>query len=428
MSVINKYYKRSIESVIARSFANNKIVSILGARQCGKSTLVEHLYPNIESISLKTDFMVAQAKENPDSFVRGLSIPAFIDEAQKAPEIFGSLQEIVDKNNFYSQFILSGSNKQKLDEKIKESLSGRTSIIELSGLSLREINEIDFNNHFVPTDEYLDKRKKHIKEYTDLWFYIHRGSYPELYDNKSKDWEEFYSSYIQTYIEKDVLTDTKIKDITAFIRFLTATAARTGEILNYDNIANDVGVSAVTIKEWVSILVKTNIIYLLQPYYNSHLNRAIKTPKVYFRDTGLAAYLTGWLTKDQLEKGAKNGAFFETFVVNEIIKTFANEGKDYSKRLFFYNGKDKTKKKIDKDGNVIEIQLENEIDLIIEENGILYPIEIKKKDMPSINDASAFDVLDKDIEKKRGLGVILSSNKNKIYLRDNLICLPLEYI
>ena len=359
MSVINKYYKRSIESVIARSFADNKIVSILGARQCGKSTLVEHLYPNIESISLKTDFMVAQAKANPDSFVRGLSIPAFIDEAQKAPEIFGSLQEIVDKNNFYSQFILSGSNKQKLDEKIKESLSGRTSIIELSGLSLREINEIDFNNHFVPTDEYLDKRKKHIKEYTDVWFYIHRGSYPELYDNKSKDWEEFYSSYIQTYIEKDVLTDTKIKDITAFIRFLTATAARTGEILNYDNIANDVGVSAVTIKEWRSILVKTNIVYLLQPYHNSHLNRAIKTPKVYFRDTGLAAYLTGWLTKDQLEKGAKNGAFFETFVVNEIIKTFANEGKDYSKRLFFYNGKDKTKKKIDKDGNEIEIQLEN---------------------------------------------------------------------
>ena len=115
-------------------------------------------------------------------------------------------------------------------------------------------------------------------------------------------------------------------------------------------------------------------------------------------------------------------------MVNEIIKTFANEGKDYSKRLFFYNGKDKTKKKIDKDGNVIEIQLENEIDLIIEENGILYPIEIKKKDMPSINDASAFDVLDKDIEKKRGLGVILSSNKNNIYLKDNLICLPLEYI
>ena len=428
MSVINKYYPRAIEKVVSKSFANNKIVSILGARQCGKSTLIEHLYPDIDIVSLKTDFMVAQAKTNPDSFVRGLSIPAFIDEAQKAPEIFGSLQEIADKNNFYSQFILSGSNKQKLDEKIKESLSGRTSIIELNGLSLREINEVNFYNHFVPTEEYLNKRKEQVKNYDDLWHFIHRGSFPELYDNPSKDWEEFYSSYVQTYIEKDVLVDIKIKDITAFIRFLTATAARTGEILNYDSIANDVGVSAVTIKEWVSILVKTNIIYLLQPYYNSHLNRAIKTPKIYFRDTGLAAYLTGWLTKEQLEKGAKNGAFFETFIVNEIIKSFSNEGKDYSKRIFFYNGKDKTKKKVDKDGNIREVLLQNEIDLIIEENGVLYPIEIKKKDMPTINDANAFDVLDKDIDKRRGIGVILSSNKNKVCLRDNLICLPLEYI
>lgn len=428
MSVINKYYPRAIEKVVTKSFANNKIVSILGARQCGKSTLIEHLYPDIDIVSLKTDFMVAQAKTNPDSFVRGLSIPAFIDEAQKAPEIFGSLQEIADKNNFYSQFILSGSNKQKLDEKIKESLSGRTSIIELNGLSLREINEVNFFNHFVPTEEYLNKRKEQVKNYDDLWHFIHRGSFPELYDNPSKDWEEFYSSYVQTYIEKDVLVDIKIKDITAFIRFLTATAARTGEILNYDSIANDVGVSAVTIKEWISILVKTNIIYLLQPYYNSHLNRAIKTPKIYFRDTGLAAYLTGWLTKEQLEKGAKNGAFFETFIVNEIIKSFSNEGKDYSKRIFFYNGKDKTKKKVDKDGNIREVLLQNEIDLIIEENGVLYPIEIKKKDMPTINDANAFDVLDKDIDKRRGIGVILSSNKNKVYLRDNLICLPLEYI
>ena len=428
MSVINKYYPRAIEKVVTKSFANNKIVSILGARQCGKSTLIEHLYPDIDIVSLKTDFMVAQAKTNPDSFVRGLSIPSFIDEAQKAPEIFGSLQEIADKNNFYSQFILSGSNKQKLDEKIKESLSGRTSIIELNGLSLREINEVNFFNHFVPTEEYLSKRKEQVKNYDDLWHFIHRGSFPELYDNPSKDWEEFYSSYVQTYIEKDVLVDIKIKDITAFIRFLTATAARTGEILNYDSIANDVGVSAVTIKEWVSILVKTNIIYLLQPYYNSHLNRAIKTPKIYFRDTGLAAYLTGWLTKEQLEKGAKNGAFFETFIVNEIIKSFSNEGKDYSKRIFFYNGKDKTKKKVDKDGNIREVLLQNEIDLIIEENGVLYPIEIKKKDMPTINDANAFDVLDKDIDKRRGIGVILSSNKNKVYLRDNLICLPLEYI
>lgn len=428
MSVISKYYKRAIEPIITNSFKNNKIVSILGARQTGKSTVIEYLYPNIETISLKTAFMVNQARSNPDSLINNLNLPAFIDEAQRAPEIFGSLQNVVDRNSFYSQFILSGSNKQKLDSTIKESLAGRTSIIELNGLSLREINEIDFNEYFIPTIEYIEKRKKFLKPYKDIWFNIHRGSYPELYDNKSKDREEFYSSYVQTYIEKDVLSDTNIKDMNAFMRFLMSVAARTGEILNYNSIANDVGVSSVSIKERISILVRTNIIYLLQPYYNSHLNRAIKSPKIYFRDTGLAAYLTGWLTKDQLERGAKSGEFFETFIINEIIKSFSNNGKDYSKRIFYYNGKDKKRKKIDKEGNELTLNIQSEIDLIIEENGILYPIEIKKKDMPSEKDAANFDILDKDISKKRGLGVIISSNKNKIYLRDDLICLPIEYI
>ena len=428
MSFINIYITRAIESTIKKSFENNKIVSILGARQCGKSTLVEHLYPNINLVSLKTDFMATEANTNPDSFIKGLKIPSFIDEVQKAPKIFGSIQEIVDKNNFYSQFILSGSNKQKLDEKIKESLSGRTSIIELNGLSLREIKGISFNKHFIPTTEYIEEREKHLKEYDDIWFYIHRGSYPELYDNLNKDWEEYYSSYVQTYIEKDVLSETKIKDIAAFIRFLSAVSSRTGTILNYDNIASDVGVSSVTIKEWISILIKTNIIFLLEPYYSSHLNRAIKSPKIYFKDTGLAAYLSGWLTKDQLERGAANGAFYETFIVNEIIKSFSNEGKDYSKRVFFYNGKDKSRSKIDKNGNSTTINIESKIDFIIEENGVLYPIEIKKKDMPIASDAKSFTVLDKEINKKRGLGVIISSNSNKVYLRDNLLCLPIEYI
>ncbi len=428
MGVINTYYKRALEEVIKKSFSNNKIVSLLGARQCGKSTLIEYLYPNISQVSLRTDFMVASARSNPDSFVNGLKTPAFIDEAQRAPEIFGSLQERADQRNAYSQFIISGSNKGRLDEKIKESLAGRTSIIEMEGLSLREIHGVSFNHHFVPTAEYLESRESELHEYDDIWSFIHRGSYPELYDNKDKDWEEFYSSYVQTYIEKDVYSELKIKDSVAFMRFLMAASSRTGEILNYVNIANEVGVSAVTIKEWISLLVKTGIVYLLEPYCSSHLNRAIKSPKLYFRDTGLAAYLSGWLTKDQLERGAKNGAFFETFMVNELIKSFINEGKDYSKRIYFYNGKDKTRKKTNKSGEMIEQNIECEIDFIIEENGVLYPIEIKKKDIPVATDAAAFEVLDKDIDKRRGMGVIFSTNRHKIYLRDNLVCLPLEYI
>jgi len=425
MGVINRYYKRAIESVIERSFRNNKIVSILGARQCGKSTVVEHLFPDMEEMPLKTAFIIASARENPDSFLAGLAVPSFIDEIQNAPELFGSLQDAVDRRSQYSQYIISGSNKTSIDQRIQQSLAGRTSVLEMGGLSMREIHGVSFNRHFVPTVEYLEERKAELADYGDVWSYIHRGFYPELYDNPDKDWEEFYSSYVQTYLEKDVLTNIKIKDINAFVRFLGALAARTGEILDYTNIASDVGVSAVTIKEWVSLLVKTNIVYLLQPYFSSHLNRAIKSPKVYFRDTGLAAYLSGWLTPDQLQKGAKNGAFFETFVVGEIIKSYINEGKKYDKCLFFYNGKDKTKKR---DGDGIERAIQAEIDLVIEENGVLYPIEIKKKDHPDVYDATAFDVLDKEVTKRRGMGIIFSSAKTRVQLKDDLICLPLSYI
>lgn len=418
MGIINKYITRNIEKTIKQSFKNNKIVSILGARQTGKSTLVEHCFPKINMVSLKTDFMVLNARKNPESFLRSNPSPCFIDEVQNAPELFGSLQEIVDKNNHYEQYIISGSNSLKISDKIKQSLAGRTSIYELNGLSLREIHDIDFNNHFIPTENYLSKRKQKMKNYGDIWDYIHRGSYPELYDNPNKNWEEFYGSYVQTFIEKDVANEIKINDKIAFMKFLISVASRSGEILNYNNIANDVEVSAVTIKTWISILIRNNIIYLLQPYYNSHLNRAIKSPKIYFKDTGLAAYLTSWLTKDQLEKGAKSGNFFETFVINEIIKSFANEGKDYSKRIYYYRGFDKDSK----------VKKEIEIDLIIEENGVLYPIEIKKKDNPDIYDAKAFNVLKLDKNKSVGTGVIISLNKNKIYLNDNVLLLPVEFI
>ena len=302
-------------------------------------------------------------------------------------------------------------------------------IIELAGLSLREINSIDFYERFIPTDAYIKNREKTLKKYTDIWKIIHRGFYPELYEHPEKDWEEFYQDYVRTYIERDVYKITKVRDYQTFYRFLVSVAARTGQILDYTNIANDIGISADTVKLWIGILVKTDIVYLLQPYYNSHLNRAIKSPKIYFRDTGLACFLTSWLTPDTLKNGAIAGHMFETFVVNEIIKSFINVGKDYSKYIYYYHGKDKVKKKkVDCDGNITEINEESEIDIIIEEDGILYPIEIKKGSNPTASDADAFTVLDKDIDKKRGIGVIICTGEYKLKLRENLYSLPIEYI
>ena len=313
----------------------------------------------------------------------------------------------------------------QLMENVSDSLAGRISILELDGLSLREINGIDFNRHFVPSQEYIQEREKCLKPYTaNLWDTIHRGSYPELYANPEREWIDYYQSYVRTYLERDVNRLIKTKNYTTFVRFLTATAARTGQILNYANIASELSVSEVTVKEWISILERSGIIYLLKPFSAYVLNRAIKTPKLYFRDTGLCCYLTRWLTPETLKNGAMAGPIFETFVVNEILKSYANEGLDFDFDVFFYNGKDK-KRKNDK-GKTVNV--EGEIDMIIQENGILYPIEIKMSAMPKTDMAAEFDVLDGIPDKKRGIGTIICLIDRKLYLRENLVALPLEYI
>ena len=418
------YINRAIEEVFKNRFETAKSVAITGARQVGKTTMTKHIYSDIRRINLKNVVLYNNAKEDPQGFLENFERPLFIDEVQKLPELIEAAKTILDDVSTRSNYLFSGSQKWELMKGLSESLAGMVSILELGTLSLREINSISFNKPFIPTLEYLSEREKNIKKYDNLWKIIHRGGYPELYEDNPRDWEEYYSSYVSTYIERDVYDITKIKDHNLFYRFMVSVAARTGNMLDYSSISKDIGVSLETIRNWVSVLEKTDIIYLLEPYYNSHLNRAIKTPKIYFRDTGLAAYLTSWLTPETLENGAMYGAFFETFVINEIIKSYINQGKDYKKRIYYYRGKDKIKKTT----NGIDSYEENEIDLIIEENCILYPIEIKKTTNPKSEMASAFDVLDKDIDKKRGIGVIICRGDYKLKLRDNLYALPIEYI
>ena len=197
---------------------------------------------------------------------------------------------------------------------------------------------------------------------------------------------------------------------------MTAVAARSGELLNYANIASEIGVSEPTVKNWISVLERTGIVYILQPYSSGALNRAIRTPKIYFRDTGLVCYLTKWLTADALKNSAVAGNIFETFVVSEILKSYSNEGLDYRFGIYYYRGKDR------------KASGENEIDLIISENGILYPVEIKMTGNPKASMGSTNRVLDKITDQKRGMGAVLCLIDQKTYLRDNLIALPIEYI
>ena len=355
-----------------------------------------------------------QAREEPKLFFLNNPRPLFIDEVQKESSILEEIKLIVDASDARGDFIFSGSQKLELMKGMSESLAGRISIVELTGLSLREIKNVQFNHHFVPTEEYLREREKKIVEYSDIWEFIHKGSYPELYDSE-RDWQDFYSSYVSTYLERDI-NELIATDSLTFTKFMTSVAARTGEMLNYANMASEVGVSEPTIKSWISVLERTGIVYILQPYSSRALSRAIKTPKIYFRDTGLACYLTRWLTAEALKNSAVAGNMFETFVVSEILKTYSNEGKDYRFSIFYYRGKDK------------KASEENEIDLVIEENGTLYPIEIIMTGNPKSNMASANQILDKIPDKKRGMGVVLCMIDRKIYLRDNLLALPIEYI
>ena len=408
------YIKRAITPILKARNKTSKCLLLTGARQVGKSTLIKHIFQNYNRVNFDDQLTRIQAKEEPKLFFLNNPCPLFIDEVQKESSILEEIKLKVDESEKRGLFILSGSQKLELLKKMSESLVGRVSITELSGLSLREIFKISFNKHFIPTDEYITEREKSIKQYTNLWETIHKGSYPELYDIK-RDWQEYYSSYVATYLERDINRIIATDSIT-FTKFLTAVAARTGEILNYAKISSEIGVSEPTIKTWISILERTGIVFLLQPYSSSALNRAIKTPKIYFRDTGLVCFLTKWLTPEALKNSAVAGNIFETFVISEILKSYSNEGKDYRFELFYYRGKDK------------QITRENEIDLIIEENGIVYPIEIKMTGNPKPDMGATNTVLDKLENKKRGNGIILCLINKKTYLRENLIALPIEYI
>jgi len=418
-----EYIRRAMEPILRRSGQTFKSVLVTGPRQVGKSTVLEKVFNDIPKITFDDAFQLKAALSDPILFLKDNPPPVMLDEVQYAPELFPEIKKICDKSKEYGKFFLTGSQRYDLMENIVESLSGRVAIHELQGLSMREIKNIEFNGRFVPTDEYFDERKRSVVTYDNIWQRIHRGFNPEL-QVEEKDWQTYWSSYVQTYIERDVSRMINVKDKASFITFMTAAAARTGQMLNYSSIANEVGKAVSTIKEWMSVLQASGLVFLLQPYSSSALNRAIKTPKLYFRDTGLACYLTRWLTPETLRVSAMNGNMFETFVVSEILKSFSNAGYDPRFSVFYYRGKDK--KRIRLNGNTESI--ESEIDIIIHEDGVLYPIEIKVSANPDALMANAFDVLDLDKTKKRGKGTIICLCDKLTHLKEDLLAVPIEYI
>ena len=374
------FYERTIKDTIKNVSETFPVLLVTGPRQVGKTTILESLMkPERKKVSLDNPTIRAMAKSDPELFLQRYAPPVLIDEVQYAPELFAYIKIIVDERRQNGDFWLTGSQMFRMMESVTETLAGRAGIIPMLGLSNSEIN----GNHFSPFEvepEMIIKRISEAKRMSvnDVFERIYKGSMPHIYKEPNINLQIFFESYLDTYISRDIRDLEQVANETAFINFIKVVAARTATVVNYEALANEVGISAPTAKSWLSLLVSCGIVALIQPYSNNALKRAIKAPRIYFLDTGLCAHLLGWGSPTVLENSAMSGAFFETWVVSEIYKSYLNSGK--RPPLYYY--RDTNKK---------------EIDLIIYQNGTVYPIEIKKSSAPK-DAIKNFSVL-KAIEK-----------------------------
>ncbi len=401
------YIKRHIVRTLRQMLSQFKVVLLTGPRQVGKSTLLQTELCDFEYVTLDDMTELELARSDPEIFFKNHQLPLIIDEVQYAPELFRYIKLLLDKSSARGQLCLTGSQTYSLMQDVSESLAGRIGVLELQGLSTRERLEIDFTDRFIPDSTYISSRGQQVKSCDDIWAWIFRGSMPELADTSLR-WDFFYRSYVKSYLERDVRNLMNIKDESAFYKFMVALASRTGCLLNAADIANTVGVTLKTIQSWISVLEASGIIFFLRPYENNLLKRSVKTPKMYFNDTGLVCYLVGWDNKNVAQNGAMAGALFETFVISEIVKSWLNQGHD-TRSLFFY-----------RDSN------QKEIDLLVKQGDRLYPVEIKLTGTPTVAMARHFPAL-KQLEHLE-TGTILCRCAKPMLLNSKVQSLPVEYI
>ena len=384
------YIKRDIEDKIISLSKEYSCILITGPRQVGKTTVLRQLMDdNREYVTLDDMDERSLAKRDPAMFLQIHSTPIMIDEVQYAPELFSYIKMEIDKGAEPGTYWLTGSQAFKLMELAHESLAGRVAILHMSSLSQHEIYGSGDCTPFTLDLGALKAREKTNApaDIAEIYNRIWKGSMPGLASGKFSDRDVFYSSYLQTYIDRDVKEQVQLADPLLFRDFVRAAACRAGQMLNVHDIAQDVGVSDDTAKRWLQVLEKSDVIFFLRPYSNNLLKRTVKTPKMYFFDTGLVAYLTRYSSPKILANGAINGAILENFVVSELLKSYHNNAKECL--LWYY-----------RDSN------SNEIDMVIESDGMLHPLEIKRSVNPGSELISAFNLLDK-ASVPRGNGAIL---------------------
>ena len=403
------YLKRHIENILKKAEKQSKVVLLTGARQVGKTTSIKKLYKNYEYVTLDNENDLILANEDRNLFFRDRKFPIIIDEVQYAKELFKEIKYRVDKSPKKGQIFITGSQTYELLSSTAESLAGRVSILEMPSLSLRELFKVKLNTPFIPTENYIKEREKELKSYSNLWDKIHRGSMPEMLDT-SRDWDWFYRDYIRTYIERDIRKIINIKDEIKFKKFLIAVAARSAQVVVYEEIAKEVGIDIKKVQSWLSVIASSGLVKIVNTYQSNFIKRIIKSPKLFFLDTGLLCHLVGWTTAETVKNGAMAGHIFENFVVSEILKSFLNYGKNLD-NIFYYRDKD-----------------QKEIDLIIEDNNTIYPIEIKKSATIQKDWSKNFSVLSKITNKSIGKGYVVSLVEKPVNISSNVTAIPIEYI
>ena len=406
------YITRTLEKSIKEISKDYSCLLLIGPRQVGKTTMLEHLMEGTDRQKVTLDDADNRrlAKNDPALFLELHPAPVLIDEVQYAPELFSYIKIQVDNGAAPGAYWMTGSQAFQLMELAQESLAGRAAIVHMSALSQSELYGDGSTEPLSLGIAQLNERKGHLSSCTapEMYQRIWNGGMPGHRSGKYTDRDVFYSSYIQTYINRDVSDMIPGIDKLLFADFIRAAACRVGQMLNVHDIAQDVGVSDDTAWRWMQILEKSEVIFYLRPYSNNLLKRTVKTPKMYFFDTGLAAYLTRYSSPEILMNGAINGAILENYTVAEIRKTWFNSAKECL--LHYYRDKDT-----------------NEIDLVIEADGELHPMEIKKSTNPGTELVSAFKVLDKGAVP-RGAGAILCLREELSAIDRNTYILPIWMI
>ena len=353
------YIKRAIEDTVLRISTMFPVLLVTGPRQVGKTTLLQNLStPEREYVTLDDPDVRYLAKHDPALFMQRYTPPVLIDEIQYAPELLPYIKIYVDSEKKKGSIWLTGSQAFHLMKDASESLAGRVGIINLLGLSDAEIYGYESIPYTTEPSQLMNRiGKTQERSLNEIYSRIFKGSMPELYAAPDMDWETYYRSYVNTYLQRDIRSLTQVADEMDFYNFMTVAAAHTSKPVIYEELANAANISAPTAKKWLSILVSSHIVALVQPYHNNVLKRVVKMPLLHFLDTGLAAYLLKWGNPEALEKGAMAGAFFETYVFSEIYKSYLNAGKEPP--IFYYRDKD-----------------QKEIDLLLYQDGTLSPIEI----------------------------------------------------